>query len=76
MRLCWNGVPAINVPTPVKYLTAAEGGVSQFRYFRDNTLLTWVHARLLCGFFLRLPLLAWRTLKGGNPAKKVTLTEK
>lgn len=76
VRLCWNGVPAINVPTPVKYLTAAEGGVSQFRYFRDNTLLTWMHARLLCGFFIRLPLLLWRAVRGGNPARKVTLTEK
>ncbi|MFN7561770.1 MAG: glycosyltransferase family 2 protein [Prosthecobacter sp.] len=76
VRLCWNGVPVINVPTPVKYLTAAEGGVSQFRYFRDNTLLTWMHARLLCGFFLRLPLLLWHAVKGGNPAKKVTLTER
>jgi hypothetical protein len=76
VRLCWNGVPAINVPTPVKYLTAAEGGVSQFRYFRDNTLLTWMHARLLCGFFIRLPLLLWLTAKGGNPAKGVILTER
>jgi hypothetical protein len=70
VRLCWNGVPAINVPTPVKYLSAAEGGVSQFRYFRDNTLLTWMHARLLCGFFIRLPLLLWLTAEGRQPAKK------
>jgi hypothetical protein len=35
-----------------------------------------MHARLLCGFFLRLPLLLWHAVKGGNPAKKVTLTER
>lgn len=75
VRLCWHGVPAINVPTPVKYLTAAEGGISQFRYLRDNTLLTWMHARLLCGFLLRLPLLLWRAAKGGNPAKHIPIPE-
>jgi hypothetical protein len=35
-----------------------------------------MHARLLCGFFIRLPLLAWGVLKGGNPKKGVTLTAK
>lgn len=72
VRLCWQGVPMMNVDTPVRYLTAAEGGVSQFRYFRDNALLTWMHARLLIGFFLRLPVLLWRTARGGNPLKKAT----
>jgi len=73
VRLCWQGVPAINVPTHVRYLTAAAGGVSQFRYVRDNALLTWMHARLMCGFFLRLPLLLRRVLKGGNPLKNVVV---
>ncbi len=73
VRLCWQGVPMINVDTPVRYLTTAEGGVSQFRYFRDNTLLTWMHARLMIGFFMRFPLLLWRVLRGGNPLKKATL---
>jgi glycosyltransferase involved in cell wall biosynthesis len=62
VRLCWKGLPVINVPIPVRYLTEAEGGVSQFRYVRDNILLTWMHARLLCGFVLRLPLLVWRRM--------------
>lgn len=73
VRVCWQGVPTINVPTPVRYLTAAEGGVSQFRYVRDNALLTWMHARLLIGFALRLPLLLVRTLRGGNPLKNVVV---
>ena len=38
VRLSWRGVPAINQPAPVRYFRAAEGGVSHFRYGRDNLL--------------------------------------
>lgn len=69
VRLAWAGVPIAVLPTPVRYLTTEEGGVSQFRYVRDNTLLTWMHTRLCCGFLLRLPLLLLRLAKGGNPAR-------
>ncbi len=62
VRLCWQGVKPINVVSPVHYFSAAEGGVSHFKYLRDNTLLTWMHIRLMCGFVLRLPLLLWRRL--------------
>jgi hypothetical protein len=44
----------------VRYLSAAEGGVSHFRYGRDNLLLTFMHARLTLGMLLRLPRLALR----------------
>lgn len=57
VRLCWRGVTPINVPAPVKYLQAHEGGVSHFNYRRDNLLLTWMHIRLMVGFVLRLPQL-------------------
>lgn len=60
VRLCWSGVRPINLPAPVKYLRPDEGGVSHFNYWRDNRLLTWMHTRLMIGFLLRLPLLAWR----------------
>jgi len=60
VRLCWRGVRAVNLPAPVRYLRACEGGVSHFRYGRDNALLTWMHIRLMLGFLLRLPRLAWR----------------
>ena len=60
VRLCWRGVPPLNLPAPVKYLAASEGGVSHFNYLRDNTLLTWMHIRLMLGFLLRLPLLLLR----------------
>ena len=64
VRLCWAGVQPINLPAPVRYLTAAEGGVTHFRYGRDNVLLTWMHIRLMGGFLVRLPLMAWRRARG------------
>ncbi|MBS1137601.1 MAG: putative glycosyl transferase, family 2, partial [Proteobacteria bacterium] len=65
VRLCWSGVPPLNLPAPVRYLRPEEGGVSHFNYYRDNVLLTWMHTRLFFGFLLRLPLLAWRRLARG-----------
>ncbi len=62
VRLCWAGVRPINLDAPVRYLGADEGGVSHFKYLRDNALLTWMHTRLFVGFVLRLPLLLWRRL--------------
>jgi glycosyltransferase involved in cell wall biosynthesis len=64
VRLSWRGVKALNLPAPVRYFKAEEGGVSHFKYGRDNTLLTWMHFRLFFGFLLRLPLLAARRLAG------------
>ena len=52
VRLSWRGVPAINLPAPVRYFRPEEGGVSHFNYVRDNALLTWMHARLLVGFIV------------------------
>lgn len=69
VRIAWQGTPLLSVPTPVRYLSKAEGGVSQFRYLRDNTLLTWMHTRLFFGFLLRLPLLMRRQARGGNPLR-------
>jgi glycosyltransferase involved in cell wall biosynthesis len=60
VRLAWRGVKPVNIDAPVKYLSAEEGGVSHFRYGRDNLLLTWMHTRLMVEFVLRLPLLLWR----------------
>jgi glycosyltransferase involved in cell wall biosynthesis len=60
VRLCWAGVRPLNLDAPVRYLSAAEGGVSHFKYLRDNALLTWMHTRLFIGFVLRLPLLLAR----------------
>jgi len=62
VRLAWQGLPIINVAVPVRYLSAEEGGVSQFRYLRDNCLLIWMHTRLFFGFIVRVPILLWRKL--------------
>lgn len=67
VRLCWAGVRPLNLDAPVRYLSAAEGGVSHFRYLRDNLLLTWMHTRLFIGFVLRLPWLVWRRLANPTP---------
>lgn len=64
VRLCWRGVRPVNVPCPVRYFQADEGGVSHFNYLRDNVLLSGMHTRLFFGFLLRLPLLAARRLVG------------
>ena len=55
VRLAWRGVRLVNLDAPVRYLDAAAGGVSQFRYGRDNLLLSWMHARLMLGLARRLP---------------------
>lgn len=60
VRLAWRGVTPVNLPAPVRYYDAAHGGVSHFRYVRDNLLLTWMHTRLFVCFMLRLPLLLAR----------------
>lgn len=64
VRLAWRGVPLLNLPTPVRYPSKDDGGISQFRYLRDNRLLAWMHLRLLFGFLARLPVLVAR---GRNP---------
>ena len=67
VRQAWRGVKPVNLEAPVRYLSAEEGGVSHFRYGRDNVLLTWMHTRLMIEFVLRLPLLAWRRWRGAPP---------
>ena len=44
VRVAWEGVPVVNLPTKVRYL---EGGVSHFRMVHDNLRITWAHSRLL-----------------------------
>jgi glycosyltransferase involved in cell wall biosynthesis len=54
VRLTWLGLPCINIPVPVTYPPRSEGGVSHFRYLRDNLLLTAAHVRLLLELPFRL----------------------
>jgi hypothetical protein len=60
VRLFWAGVPVVNLPTRVGY---PSDGVSHFRAFRDNVLITRMHTVLFFGMLLRLPVLLahkWR----------------
>jgi len=60
VRLVWHGVPVVNVATKVRYLTAAEGGVSNFHIFYDNVRISWMHTRL---FTLSIFLFLFRPQK-------------
>lgn len=57
VRLKWQGLPFINIDTPVIY---PEGGTSHFNAWRDNWSLSKAHARLFMGMLLRLPVLLYR----------------
>ena len=57
VRLYWQGVPIVSVPTRVTY---PEHGQSNFRLLQDNALITWMHIRLVFGMLWRAPLLVYR----------------
>ncbi len=59
VRLHWRGVAVLNQPTRVTY---PLDGVSHFRLWQDNVLISCMHARLFVGMLLRAPLLLWRKL--------------
>ena len=66
VRLHWAGLPVINQPTRVSY---PLDGVSHFRVWLDNVLITRMHTILFFGMLLRLPrLLArnWRTRRAAK----------
>jgi glycosyltransferase involved in cell wall biosynthesis len=67
VRLCWRGVRPVILAAPVRYLARDAGGVSHFRYGRDNLLLALMHLRLLGGLVRRLPSLLRQRL-GPRPA--------
>lgn len=56
VRLHWRGTPFRWVPTPVHY---APDGVSHFRAWEDNILISKMHARLFC-------TMLWRRLSRGS----------
>jgi len=57
VRLYWSGMGVVNVPTRVRY---PEDGVSHFRVWKDNVLISAMHTRLFFGMLLRAPMLLWR----------------
>jgi glycosyltransferase involved in cell wall biosynthesis len=55
VRLAWADVPIEHVETRVKYISAAEGGVSHYRGFADTFFISLMHARLcVLGLWLAL----------------------
>lgn len=61
VRLYWDGVQVVNLPTKVGYPT---DGVSHFLALRDNVLITRMHTVLFFGMLVRLPTLLarkWRS---------------
>ncbi|MCH2276622.1 glycosyltransferase family 2 protein [Thalassospira sp.] len=52
VRLYWRGVPIHHVPTEVTY---PENNTSNFRMWKDNVLISWMHTRLFFGMLVRLP---------------------
>ncbi len=57
VRLYWRGIAIVNRPTQVRY---PADGVSHFRVWRDNLMISRMHAKLFFGMLLRMPLLLWR----------------
>jgi glycosyltransferase involved in cell wall biosynthesis len=54
VRMVWAGLAVVGVKTPVRYPPVANGGVSHFRYGRDNLVLVWMHGRLLVEALVRV----------------------
>ncbi|KAF0813783.1 Undecaprenyl-phosphate mannosyltransferase [Andreprevotia sp. IGB-42] len=57
VRLDWQGLRTINLPTRVHY---PQDGVSHFDYLRDNVRISAMHTRLFFGMLIRLPRLLAR----------------
>lgn len=57
VRLFWDGLRVINLPTRVSY---PADGVSHFRVWRDNVLISWMHTVLFFGMLPRIPKLLAR----------------
>jgi glycosyltransferase involved in cell wall biosynthesis len=57
VRLYWDGVEVVNLPTKVGY---PEDGVSHFKAWTDNVLITRLHVALFFGMLPRIPSLVVR----------------
>ena len=59
VRWVWRDGKVVNIPTKVSY---PLDGVSHFELWRDNVLISRMHARLFAGMLLRLPRLLYKRL--------------
>lgn len=60
VRMHWRGIGIVNQPTRVSY---PSDGVSHFRVWLDNVLISRMHAKLFVGMLVRSPILLWRKLR-------------
>ena len=60
VRLYWDGLDVVNTGTRVAY---PSDGVSHFRVWRDNVLITLMHTKLFFGMLVRFPRLLTRRSK-------------
>ncbi|WP_226504223.1 glycosyltransferase family 2 protein [Pseudomonas sp. MWU16-30317] len=60
VRLAWRNQPMQWLPTKVHYPT---DGLSHFRLFHDNALISKMHAKLFFGMLVRLPVILWRRVR-------------
>ena len=58
VRLYWDGIEVVSLPTKVGY---PEDGVSHFKAWTDNVLITRLHTALFFGMLPRIPRLLVRT---------------
>ncbi len=61
VRWCWRGQAITNLPTRVNY---PLDGISHFRRWLDNWLISIMHSRLFFGMLYRLPKLLKRRVYG------------
>ena len=57
VRLAWRNQPMRWLPTRVHY---PLDGLSHFRLWQDNALISKMHAKLFFGMLGRAPLILWR----------------
>ncbi|MCU1735240.1 MULTISPECIES: glycosyltransferase family 2 protein [unclassified Pseudomonas] len=57
VRLVWRNQPMRWLPTKVHY---PQDGLSHFRLFHDNALISKMHTKLFFGMLLRAPVILWR----------------
>jgi glycosyltransferase involved in cell wall biosynthesis len=57
VRLFWRDQPMRWLPVRVHY---PADGLSHFRLWHDNALISKMHVKLFCGMLLRAPQLLWR----------------
>ena len=73
VKLYWEKTQIISLPTRVIY---PENGLSNFRLWQDNWLISKMHTRLFFGMLLRIPDLISRSNDGNKPQHWARVTER